>query len=409
MDKELSTQITDILAKQLGDGWLKALFTATAIYLVYPPGNMVDTTDASTETMYEVSWAISEAEELLLGEPKEVSLEYVEKRMADEFGTEMTAPIVMKSADEQRIVYGPVLVPDELDSDGEKVTKAKIEEVAHNFLRDYGNMDLQHGLNNVATPVESYLMPVDVNLPGPDGDVGIPAGTWMMAAYVEDENTWQAVKDGKLTGFSVMGVRKTEAEALKSADVAVKKVLLRDLGDDWMATHVSLVAAPAVPKAEWLVIKSSEKDVKPRGFIARLFARKEPETQEEIEMDKAELVEAFKEALTPIEEKLEALKTEETPPEEKPAEKDKEEKTPEAAAEKKEEKKPADEEAPTLEEAIKSLEDFKAEIETRFEERVPRVTRKAAVGQDDDGDDAATADKSYGDRDVHGRSTKTRK
>jgi len=56
---------------------------------------------------------------------------------------ELTAPIVYKN-DEKRIVFGPVLIPNEPDSDNDTVSEEQIEKVAHKFVEDYGNIDLQH-------------------------------------------------------------------------------------------------------------------------------------------------------------------------------------------------------------------------------------------------------------------------
>ncbi|SHF32714.1 Putative phage serine protease XkdF [Seinonella peptonophila] len=62
--------------------------------------------------------------------------------------TELTAPLVLKNK-EKKIVYGPVLIPDEPDHDSDLVLAEKIEEVAHKFHELYGNIDLQNSLNNV--------------------------------------------------------------------------------------------------------------------------------------------------------------------------------------------------------------------------------------------------------------------
>jgi len=164
---------------------------------------------------------------------------------------ELTAPIVYKN-DEKRIVFGPVLIPDEPDSDGDVVSAEHIEQVAHKFVEEYGNIDLQHSLNNVGKLVESYILPVDIDT----GDNNIvPKGSWMMGARVTDDATWKAVKDKKLGGFSIMALQKT---AMKSAEKnqESKRITLADLGDDWIVNAVSLVDEPAVPKAKWLAIKS---------------------------------------------------------------------------------------------------------------------------------------------------------
>lgn len=168
---------------------------------------------------------------------------------------ELTAPLVYKN-EEKRIVYGPVLIPDEPDTDGDVVTAEQIENVAHKFVEEYGNIDLMHSLNNVGRLVESYILPVDLEV---DEDTIIPKGSWVMGVRVTDDDTWQAVKDGKLGGFSIMALQKM---AMKSSEKKQKskRVTLADLGDDWIVNAVSLVDEPAVPKAKWIAIKSKSKN-----------------------------------------------------------------------------------------------------------------------------------------------------
>ena len=168
---------------------------------------------------------------------------------------ELTAPLVYKN-EEKRIVYGPVLIPNEPDTDGDVVTAEQIENVAHKFVEEYGNIDLMHSLNNVGRLVESYILPVDLEV---DEDTLIPKGSWIMGVRVTDDDAWQAVKDGKLSGFSIMALQKM---AMKSSEKKQKskRVTLADLGDDWIVNAVSLVDEPAVPKAKWIAIKRKSKD-----------------------------------------------------------------------------------------------------------------------------------------------------
>lgn len=169
---------------------------------------------------------------------------------------ELTAPFVYKN-DEKRIVYGPVLIPDEPDTDDDVVTAEQIENVAHKFVEDYGNIDLMHSLNNVGRLVESYISPVDLEI---DKDTVVPKGSWLMGVRVTDEESWQAVKDNKLGGFSIMALQKAAMKsAAKDDDSESKRVTLADLGDDWIVNAVSLVDEPAVPKAKFLAIKSKKK------------------------------------------------------------------------------------------------------------------------------------------------------
>jgi hypothetical protein len=175
---------------------------------------------------------------------------------------ELTGPIIFKAAKKQ-IAYAPVLVPGEPDSDGEVLTAEKIEEVSHNWMAEYRNIDLQHTLNNIdAIPVESYITPQEMSVKIDGEDVVIPQGSWILAAKFRDPAIWAGVMKGELGGFSVMGVRRAAIKeaATKSESVAFKRTLLEDLGEDWVATHVSVVDSPAVPKAKWFALKSAGPD-----------------------------------------------------------------------------------------------------------------------------------------------------
>lgn len=176
------------------------------------------------------------------------------QRQVEEDMAELTAPMVFKD-DEKQIVYGPVLVPDEPDSDGDKVTEEHIEAVAHGFLKQYGNIDLRHSLNNVGSTVESYIAPMDLTFE----DITVPKGSWIMGVHVSNKDAWDDVKKGKLQGFSIMGVPnsvKKSAESDEAVEKGSSRTTLADLGEDWIVNAVSLVEEPAVPKAKWVAIKS---------------------------------------------------------------------------------------------------------------------------------------------------------
>ncbi|SFX83673.1 Putative phage serine protease XkdF, partial [Thermoactinomyces sp. DSM 45891] len=180
---------------------------------------------------------------------------------------ELIAPMIYKNP-EKRIVYGPVLIPDEIDHDGDKISKEKIEEVAHCFVEKYANIDLQHSLNNVGSLVESYIAPMDLNF----GEITVPEGSWMLGVRVTDDSAWSNVKKGKLTGFSIMGIPQAVIKNQSNIDMKaeLKRITLRDLGEDWIVNAVSLVDEPCVPKAKFLVVKSKEKEDTPDGLFAKL-------------------------------------------------------------------------------------------------------------------------------------------
>ncbi|MDQ0418466.1 hypothetical protein J2Z48_002658 [Croceifilum oryzae] len=160
------------------------------------------------------------------------------------------------------------MVPNEPDHDGDKVNKEKIEEVAHRFVEKYANIDLQHSLNNVGSLVESYITPVDLTF----DDVTVPQGSWMLGVRVTDESAWSNVKKGKLTGFSIMGIPQAVMKNQSNQEIqtALKRITLKDLGEDWIVNAVSLVDEPCVPKAKFLVVKSKGKEDLPDGLFAKL-------------------------------------------------------------------------------------------------------------------------------------------
>ena len=160
-------------------------------YIQYIFDDAVIVNDYGTGKFYEVSYAIVD-DEIVIGEMKEVELVYVEKRLQDNpQGTEISGPI-FKANGKQRIVYAAVLVPGEPDLDydkGEKILSAEeIEDVSHKWLLNYGNMDYMHSLNNVAKPVESFILPFEWEVPV----VGkLPKGTWVKAAKVLSDSVWE--------------------------------------------------------------------------------------------------------------------------------------------------------------------------------------------------------------------------
>lgn len=110
---------------------------------------------------------------------------------------------ILKVDDEKRIVTGVVYEPDVLDAHGEFMTADEIEKAAHQFLKDFRNIDKQHDfVAGQAEVVESWIAKEDGKL----GDQDIVKGTWLMSVHVPDDDTWNEIKKGELTGFSMGGV-----------------------------------------------------------------------------------------------------------------------------------------------------------------------------------------------------------
>ena len=105
-----------------------------------------------------------------------------------------------KSDDEKQIVYGEVYVPEQRDTDGNWMTAATIEKMAHDFMENLRNthIDKNHdGKTDKGTVVESFIVR--------KGDPDYTEGAWVVGVHVPDKTIWGQVKKGELTGFSIGG------------------------------------------------------------------------------------------------------------------------------------------------------------------------------------------------------------
>jgi hypothetical protein len=121
-------------------------------------------------------------------------------------GARKRACPIVKRDDEQRIVIGPVLVPEETDLQGQVISADEIEKAAHDFLARYNRgtrVGLMHRrVQKSIELVESWIERNDVKY----SEETVKAGTWMMAHHVVDDEIWAGVQAGTYTGFSVDGV-----------------------------------------------------------------------------------------------------------------------------------------------------------------------------------------------------------
>ena len=107
---------------------------------------------------------------------------------------------IKKSDDEKQIAYGEVYVPEQRDTDGNWMTAATIEKMAHDFMENLRNthIDKNHdGETDKGTVVESFIVR--------KGDPDYTEGAWVVGVHVQDKDIWDQVKKGELTGFSIGG------------------------------------------------------------------------------------------------------------------------------------------------------------------------------------------------------------
>lgn len=118
---------------------------------------------------------------------------------------------IAKASPERQTVTGIVLQPDEVDGHGDIMSADVILDAAHKYLSKYNQktkLGLQH--NNFKRQfelVESWIAPMDLTI----GSKFVKAGSWVMTVKVLSAKIWQAIKDGKVTGFSIGGKAKVRS------------------------------------------------------------------------------------------------------------------------------------------------------------------------------------------------------
>jgi len=115
---------------------------------------------------------------------------------------------VIKTDEDEKIVTGIVLEPDEVDAQGDTISKEAIKEAAHKFLSKF-NKDTELGFMHKAFGdlgmglIESWVAREDSDF----GGSPVKSGSWLMSVQVSDnEKLWEKIKSGEIAGFSIGGV-----------------------------------------------------------------------------------------------------------------------------------------------------------------------------------------------------------
>ena len=128
----------------------------------------------------------------------------------------------IKKGQELKYVLGVVLEPETIDatktkdSVGDIYDEEEVRKAAHHFMMNYkgnGNDFMHDGKNNKDLKiVESYIAPADFSFDGQK----VKKGTWMMGTLIFDDGIWKAVKEGKITGYSIGGTARGGIEHSKT-------------------------------------------------------------------------------------------------------------------------------------------------------------------------------------------------
>ena len=111
---------------------------------------------------------------------------------------------IVKADSESHFVTGIVYEPMAEDTDGEYMTAEEIEKAAHWYMKNAGDVDIQHCFVKAEgiDVVESYVAKSDMDIDG----TPIKKGTWLMTVEVGDSAVWESIQKGEITGFSMGGV-----------------------------------------------------------------------------------------------------------------------------------------------------------------------------------------------------------
>lgn len=102
----------------------------------------------------------------------------------------------------ERIAYGPVYVPWEIDLQGQYATKETVRRMAHRFMERHGKPGEMHSrwsMGDGARPyeiVESFI--------ARDGDPHFDEGAWVIGAKFHP-SVWEDIKSGARRGYSIGG------------------------------------------------------------------------------------------------------------------------------------------------------------------------------------------------------------
>ena len=127
---------------------------------------------------------------------------------------------IRKVDEEKRIVYGIVYSPEETDSQGDVASAQEIEKAAYAFMKNARTKKVDK--NHDETPDEGYIAESWITKEVDALFSEDPQGSWAVGIKVEKDDTWDEIKKGGITGFSLMGRAAVEQVTKKSNSILDK-------------------------------------------------------------------------------------------------------------------------------------------------------------------------------------------
>jgi len=120
--------------------------------------------------------------------------------------------VVLKSDDEERVVFGEVFAPMRADTYTDVMTAQEIKKAAYNFMKNMrlDNIDVMHNLEKTG----SYIVEFFIVRQEDDPDGFLP-GSWVVAIKIEDPAIWDQIISGDLNGLSLYGEARKQTATVK--------------------------------------------------------------------------------------------------------------------------------------------------------------------------------------------------
>lgn len=202
---------------------------------------------------------------------------------------------IFKQDEDKRLITSIVYEPDVKDAHGDYMTAEDIEKAAHDFMTTYGEgADIQHDDKKANVDiVESWVAKTDTVI----GGQFIKKGTWVATAKVNDDEIWDAVKKGRITGFSMGGLATKINKNDDTEDKRMEEIrkMLEDLIKKGASDKALADLAERVEKAEKAIANSAAETE-----IQKSEKVKKDEEIKELKETIKKMDEAFKQMTAPI-------------------------------------------------------------------------------------------------------------
>ena len=128
-----------------------------------------------------------------------------------------TTARIVKVDDATHYITGIAYEPLAEDAHGNFMTEPEIRKAAYWFAKNGDKVDIQHSFEKAEglSVVENYVAPCDMTI----GETPVVKGTWIITVECANDEVWQAVQKGELTGFSMGGVGKYSEQDVPLDDV----------------------------------------------------------------------------------------------------------------------------------------------------------------------------------------------